>query len=668
MKKINELEKKIKNLESKLAISTYDTRNFVQSKFSERSDSVIKQNETLNGMFTALVLESVDIWGMNRVRFYCPALHNPTNPIKSFPWAFPISTLGGFDDSGCSWVPPAGSTICIIFENGARDCAYYIGTTWHRNRGPDGSHNWGISIKEYQELWENNRKGYLCGKNDGSQVLPPWNTESYNAFDINSMEDFDSKPEARKKMSVPNIYGFKTNEKHAIKFVDGNPKCNHKGKRLEIFSSCGNFMIMKDDHLHDAVYTHPDCGGLGGSELECYEDGDFDSPSEAKPKEKTDCEGETSNSSILGGHPNTSEKKGQTGSNPYYKHKNECRPYKGPETPQNNKFALPQTGIQLLSISGQTIILDDSVEEPSGIPKWERSTKKFDFGCNDVFAGKLHLISATGHSIKLNDIESESKLRDEKNGIFIETACGNSIKMSDHTVPQKDCPGSPPNIGGKERGIKVESTARHIIHLCDEENEQSSPCRKDGGTPIAKSKKAFVLIRSGYGGEIKIDDANDQEKTDKQSIQIFSPQKDNKKRGPHIFRMQEKKEGKGMVFLRCGGDYFISVHDDSVEVVGDPEKNPGDKIEIISRKKLVYTKDNNISISGKSHYLISDENIYLLAGKDCDGEFGLGPCTGNVLVYVNGCIRLSDRVYAAASRDANPASIFMLDPLIECPK
>jgi hypothetical protein len=166
-------------------------------------------------MYTALVIDTFDIYKQNRVRYFNPVLVNPRNAnnqsieVTALPWAFPISTFGGFDDSGSSWVPPAGSTVCLVFEHGNKESAYYIGTTWTRDRGADGSHAWGIPVEEYDLLYEKKRNNYLVGPNNGSQVLPPWNTESYNGYDITSITDIDNNLDALKRATFPNIYGFK---------------------------------------------------------------------------------------------------------------------------------------------------------------------------------------------------------------------------------------------------------------------------------------------------------------------------------------------------------------------------------------------------------------------------------------------------------------------------
>ena len=77
--------------------------------------------------------------------------------------------------------------------------------------------------------------------------------------------------------------------------TDGDPNCNYKNKRFEIFSSNGNHFIMKDDHLHNSAnIAHPSCGA-SGPELNCIDEN-------GNPTEITDCDG-----NILGGHPSTPE-------------------------------------------------------------------------------------------------------------------------------------------------------------------------------------------------------------------------------------------------------------------------------------------------------------------------------------------------------------------------
>jgi hypothetical protein len=724
---IKKLKIELESIKNKMGNITYDVRGVMRAELQANS-TLVQQSEMQYGMYTALCVETIDIWKQNKIRYFTPHFHNPKTPIKKLPWAGAISAMGGFDDCGLNWVPPAGSTVCLIFETGNRQNAYYIGTTWNRDRGPAGGHNFGIPIPEYYKVWEGHRKGYLVGPDDESQVFPPWNTESYNGFDLTSILDFADKPEVQKIITYPNIYGFKTPEKHMIKMVDGDPKCNRRWKRFEIMSGCGNWIMMKDDHLHYAgQWSHPECG-VPDDDVSCVEDvsetpepdrakGGLNrlqvgadgqtqeqideavlallqeeaattdiTPKEGKKKEDTECEGEVSNSKIIGGHPatghpNTKHYKSQKGANAYFKHKNECRPYKGPGTPQNNTCDLPQSGIQFMSISGHTFVMDDSVEEPSGNPEWERSMKSFDFGCNNHYVGRTYWKSATGHYIEISDVESPpgdagKQLRGEENYIRLKTATGNFFEMNDHTEPEKECPGCPPNIAGQKRGFTMRSTSNHSFEMIDWTNEQCSPCRREGGVPTPKAKKAFVKIRTGYGLEILMKDEASQEETQRQHIQIFCPQYDNKERGPHIHRYQEAPSGPGLVFLRVGGNYVVMTYDNHITVVGDFEKNPSNLIELVSKVNFVYTKDVYINVSDQLHLFYNPNVILLLAGEECspppDGCQcgGPYPCVGPILVYdpCNNVVRLSSKVIGSYSQNDPCCTLVPFIMGKKCPK
>ena len=710
---LDQLKRDMESIKNKMGNISYDMRGVMRAELQANS-TIVQQSEMQYGMYTALCVETIDIWKQNRVRYFSPHFHNPATPLKKLPWANPISSMGGFDDCGLNWVPPAGATLCMVFETGSRQNAYYLGTTWSRDRGPSGRHNFGINIPEYYKVWEGHRKGYMVGPNDESQVFPPWNTESYNGFDLTSVLDFADKPEVQKLITVPNIYGFKTPEKHMIKMVDGDPKCNRKWKRFEIMSGCGNWFMMKDDHLHYAgQWSHPECG-VPDDDVSCVEDvpetpepdrakGGLNriqtesdlagglsneqlsaaalalieeenktrdiTPKDGKKKEDTECEGNVSNSKIIGGHPSTGHPKTkhykkQKGANAYFKHQNECRPYRGPGTPQNNTCDLPQSGLQFMSISGHTFVMDDSVEEPQGNPEWERSLTGFDFGCNNHYVGRTYWKSATGHSIEMSDVESPQgdpgkMLRGEENYIRLKTATGNFFEMNDHTEPEKECPGCPPNIAGKKRGFTMRSTSNHSFEMIDHTNEQCAPCRMEGGVPTPKAKKAFVKIRTGYGLEILMKDEASQVKTQRQHIQIFCPQYDNEERGPHIKRYQEAPSGPGLVFLRVGGNYVIMTYDNHFTIVGDFEKNPSNLIELVSKVNFVYTKDVYINVSDQLHLFYNPNVILLLAGKECSGgESGCDcggpyPCVGPVCVYdpCNGVVRLSSKVIGSYSQN-----------------
>lgn len=698
---IYQLETGLSKVKAVVSSSRYDMAKVATTTLNDRIH-MVSQAEQMFGMYTALCVETKDVWKQNRVRFFCPLFQAPDSPMKSLPWAWPISPMGGFDDSGCSWVPPAGSTVCLVFEGGARNAPFYMGTTWHRNRGPQGANVWSIDIAEYQKVWSGHRKGYLCGPNDESQCLPPWNTESMNGFDLNSIVDFDANPEAQKMLTYPHIYGFKTPEKHMFKMVDGDASCDRRWKRLEILSSCGNWLIFKDDHLHYAgQYAHPTTGGIvkpgdvtciegagigiditkaiglgdflpdlnpvdSGNDLNSAEEGseDDDTPEEGAKLEDPSC-----SANIIGGHPDTpyfpswrptKYQKQQVGANPFFKHENECRPYRGPGNNRNNTAMLPQSGIQMMSISGHTWVMDDSVEEPTGDCAWERSLRPFDYGCNNIYNGYMGLFSSSGHKFIMSDIEQdEPNKRGEDNYIRLESQAGNIIELNDM---EKEI-----GIAGFRRGISMRSTSKHLFMMIDEDNEQDLIPRSDGNQPVNKAKKAFIKIRSGYGIEFKIEDTNSQEVTVAQSLQMFCPQKDNTERGPHIMRFQEAPSGPGQIMLRAGGDYITITYDDHVEMVGDKEKNPSNKIGIISKNKVVSTEQVYINLA-RMHVFLAKEQILLLAGQDCpsQGNGEMGPCPAQVLVYQNGKIKISDRVIGSCSPSAPCASIFMMSPFVSC--
>ena len=627
-----------------------------------------RQEFVLQCMSRAMCIETVDPLKENRVRFYHPLLHHPKTPILALPFARPVSAMGGFDDCGLNWVPPAGSTLHLFFDMGNRELAFYIGTSWFRDRGPGGSKH-PFPSREWEAVSKGHRKGYLVGPDDESQVFPPWNTESHNGGDIDSIKEFTDDPEEQKRTTYPNIYGFKTPEKHMLKLVDGNAKCNRRWKRIEMQSGCGNWFIMKDDHLHHGgQWVHPTCVP-GGSVDICSEHTSKDPyftdfhgrPIEKQSLCKPDCSGSSNTSceAIIGGHPSTPvnppEKptkyvNSNQGKNKFYKHRNECRAYKGPGTPQNNKCDLPQSGIQMLSISGHTLVFDDSVEEPRGKPVWERSMEDFDFGCNNKYLGRMYIKSATGHLFTMSDVEEQSNLRGDQNYIQLKTATGNKFEMNDHTIGSGSdtCTPCPPNYAGEKRGIHLQSTSNHVINMVDHMNLQCGPCRKEGGVPTNNATKAYIQIKSGYGLEMRYNDDSSQRETQKQWIQITHPQCAgdpnkaggdkgcNVERGPHFLRFQGRPRGQaGVIFLRAGGHAIRSTYDMDIVLVGDKEKNPSDKFTYVSRKHIRASEDVDFRYSGKQHVFFAEDKILLLAGRDCPpppGKRCKGPCMYPVII------------------------------------
>jgi hypothetical protein len=201
--KIDNINQRLNQIESRFSDMGYNFKNIIQSELKSNIKIAI-QDQTINSLHTGICIETTDPLKQGRVRFFSPLLHDFGVYVKSLPWAFPISNQGGFDDCGCTWVPPAGSKLCILFESGNRSLAYYVGTTWDRDR----TNGWGITIPEYEKIHRGHRGGYLVGP-DETQVFPPWNTENYNGNDIDSILDFESDfsrdPDAD-KTTYPNIY------------------------------------------------------------------------------------------------------------------------------------------------------------------------------------------------------------------------------------------------------------------------------------------------------------------------------------------------------------------------------------------------------------------------------------------------------------------------------
>lgn len=656
---INRLQAEVRALKEQVMTAGNDMRTIARSEVSKRW-TIPVQAESYYGLYLAICVDTIDRDKQNRVRFFSPLMNKPDVPYTSLDWAYPVSNTGGIDDSGCNWVPPAGSLLCILFAQGYRSSPFYIGTTWTRNRGQQGEYFKGYEdFQEYWKIHDGHRKGYLVGEDDESQVFPPWNTESYQGMDLDSTTATESVINAQlKNMTYPHIYGWKTPQKHMIKMDDGDYKCNHRWKRFEIQSSAGGYMVFKDDHLHEACqWAHPkcNCDRTGSIQEPCHETWITKNGATAgfKPLEEPSC--------------------GQTWfkpqcSNKYFKHENECRPCRGPQSGNynnitNERFGLPQTGFAVLSISGHYFGMSDAVEQPTGKPDWERSLRPFDYGCTNKYEGKTWWVSSTGHSIEMNDWEDPANYRGHtdafhSNYIRLLSACGNMVELNDHTTPSGEA--------GDHRGIVVRSTSGHFIAMMDEGTPQQSQRCEMGDArspmdpemrPIRQAKKGFVQIRTGYGLEMIFKDEDSQKETKNQKIQITAHQKDNKERGQHFLRFQEKPSGPGHVALKVGGNYWIAVYDKMFTYVGFPDK--GDMITVV-KDNIYVTNEKQHWHSANQHVLYANQNIFLLAGKDCptvDGE--LGPCIGRVLVRSpSGKIVYSDRVFASCSQNAQTANIF----------
>ena len=626
------LEQRLKMMEEKLFQLESNAQRLIDSSV-ENKYAVTQQAQTLSAPIIGYCVDTIDPHKLQRIRFYSPFLHAPDTKIADLPFARFVSPLGGHDDCGTAWVPPAGSTVVIIHENGDRGSPLYLGTTYHANRGADGN-SFPYPITEFQKLFCDRGEGYLTGATDGSQVYPPWNTENYNGYDVESDQQFESDPEAQKKITYPNIYGMKTPGKHYQKYVDGDYRCQNRWKRMEWGSALGNWMCFKDDFLNPGgQWANPKEGPEGTAPDDCLDisalldeqvagredaDGNFIGP------QTGDCISNAKGQNCREAPPDAPEC-----ANPYFKRLEECRPYKGAATPQKNAMRLPQSGVQVQSRSGQQLVMDDSVDQPKG--KKLRWQDDFNFGCNNKFKGKMFMKSATGHMVALNDIEDESELRGEENGISLLTGAGHSLKMIDHTLEG--------NIAGEKREIVLESTSKHTLIMHDEANEQNVPVRMEGGIPVSKSKRAWVMLRSGYGLLMKMEDSFSQEETQDQSITILAPLKGGGGGGEeggvspggqaaeagaptsssckqgHLIRMQLKGEEGGFILTSSGGYYICASIKHHITEVGR-EECEAHKINMVFGHYVTVCKKAHITKSSLELH-IADKYIILGAGKDC---------------------------------------------------
>lgn len=677
--KLLEIQDDVMDLKERFYEMGADMRASVQTEVKKRW-FIAPQSETYFGIYLCICVDTLDRLKQNRVRIFSPLFNDPDVPYTALDWAHPISAMGGFDDSGLNWVPPAGSMLAVAFARGSRSAPFYLGSVWTRDRGAGGQYlNFFEDMQEWRLLHQGQRHGYLLGPNDDSQVFPQWNTDNYQGIDIDDGVTTEDQVNAQlKNMTYPHIYGFKTNQKHMVKLDDGDYKCNFRWKRMELQSSGGNYFLLKDDHLHRACqWAHPACV--------CDDPGSIPYPCHHTWVDDT---GATRSFEPYENPPGWQCGKSwypPQCANDYFKHRNECRPCRGPSTPQNNnitnvnggdtkRFGIMQTGIALLSISGHYFGMDDSVEQPQGKPDWERSTRPFDYGCTDKYEGKTWWKSSTGHGIEMNDFEEPKMVRGWKgayqgNYIRILTPCGNMAEFNDHTLP--DC------TAGERRGITLRSTSRHIIKMMDEGNKQCSPPRMEPGgakdptdpenRPINDAKYGFIQIRTGYGLEMIYRDDNSQKETQAQYIRITAPQKDNKERQSHIMHWQEVPSGPGYIFLRVGGNYIIYTYDNFYTIVGEYPKNPSDYVRIVSRHTLVETKNYYYNLAD-IHLFLAKRYIFLLAGEDCNSTTPgqCSPCVGPVLVLSPKGIVYSDRVFASFSPNAQCAIVFHLWPFVTC--
>lgn len=651
---LSEIEQRLNQLENSIAGLGYGINNVLTSE-SQRQSRQQTPNFNAFGMYIALCVATDDPFNTGRIKIYHPVFFGPDGSLdqppplpEQLPWAQPISSMGGFDDSGSTWVPPAGSKVAIVFQNGNTDDPYYLGTVWDRHRGPNGQHipfnfNYPYSI-EYNELYEGRRNGYNFGDNNGDQVYPPWNTDSYRAYDWDDSESFYENLNERSTTSTyPHFYGLKTNGKQWLKFVDGDPKCNLKGKRTELATPRGNILVLKDDHLHPySQFGYIPNATWCDTLYPCCEDGSSFTRLETGVNCNVQAFSGCSPQNI-----NTSQQinRNDIPTNKFQKRVEELKFYRGVNTPSQYKVDLPQSGVYLGSVAGNFVKFDDSVDQPSGVPSWEYD---FNYGCNNLYRGNITIGESTGHFIKLDGSEINPNIRGSSNGIIGTTAGGNYFSLSDHTEQVGETCESPPNYCGDFNGIELGTSSRHQFIMSNKGLKDCNSSRRyDPKSSLGQEGyEGYISLRSGYGLQLLMSDSYRQDNTDQQFIVLQAPQKDNQERGPHVLIMQEQSgvsanqttaeqrqeainnfiesEDRdtvssgtpGYVFLRAGGVLYLGSYDETVEVVGT-EESPKSKFSSITDSYFVQIKNNYFN-KNKRTILWSDEVVFILAGEDCE--------------------------------------------------
>lgn len=90
-------------------------------------------NRNTGSIYRALVIDNQDPEGLGKVKVRVPAIHGIPNQTPQYitdsdlPWATPACMMGIGIRSGFWIVPPTGSIVLVMFENGSIDDILYFG-------------------------------------------------------------------------------------------------------------------------------------------------------------------------------------------------------------------------------------------------------------------------------------------------------------------------------------------------------------------------------------------------------------------------------------------------------------------------------------------------------------------------------------------------------------
>lgn len=568
---IHELREKISNLEKERGSIPKSLTPFNRSiKATARTHGRAWVPLPLYGIHLGVCVDTRDPWKMGRIKVYCPVVHNLKRAKylseSTLDWVMPCSSFGGIDDVGSVFVPPEGSAVLIMFENGNRESMYYVGSTWVPKKADPEINNSDFSPQRERYRWGDGSRRNSDIKNGlTDSLLPPFNNESYfgndlkpegtltadesvsalniNANDTQNIQVVGSLDQQRTGVSgdgystqgwrskdIPHMYGIKSPEKHFILFDDGSYERERKlwGKRVVLQSSKGNTLILKDDNDQTAeeIFQHPFWDSY--------------------------------NDSLSG-----------SGGQPFSKVGNQ------------HAIELNHTGIQLQSLGGGRLIIDDKIqgdvrpfqnEWNINFPPQPESGQK-------LYRTMVRLESHTEHRITLSDHhEDQENIRSDKDGIFLSSACGHYIGMIDHT--------SMDGKADENRKIHIKSTSGHQIEMKDYKCSIQSPkvratgryqgtgqrgYRDDGVyddpnfQPDGKGsgEQVCLKITSGFGQYLLFEDGSNQEKPTEQFIQLSNAPGYN---DPYNFLKMNQVTNRKLVHLNCAGERLTTVEENYTRV------------------------------------------------------------------------------------------------------
>lgn len=506
------------DLESKMNSIMPNSKDVERQEWNEKWNTM-NVNRTLQ---VGTVVDNRDKHQLGRILVRIHGRHHPRLKEEKLEIVEPIHPFGGMDDCGSNWVPPVGSQVAVLFSGGLLGQGYYLGTI-PRGEILDERGNPLVgqrSIRLFDRRWGSSynyrNEGHLGSLEN--EDLPPWSTESYRKVQRTAAKN--------QEVSEPSIYGFKTPEKHMLKMCDGFHDQKLLGKRLLLQSSKGNLLYMKDD-----ILNIPGAYEYGSPEAQpdvVYEESQY--------VFKGAGEGESiaSESHLRGNLYETYPILPDDGEDPWGKithtpndHVVVSSTYltsglwlQGEDLPDDFERSLkadpilPMTGVALQSIMGGRILMDDRFDAQD-LEDDDNAYNKFKgIKSDEDLWSYVKIESISEHSIVLSDQESRG-YRSPFNGIFIESALGNSLSFIDHMDGDK--------IRGGLMGVVLQSTTGHQIRMYDGGGElENSKRRKTLGSKV-NGRQARFLIKSGFGQRIEMNDGPIQEEPGDQSLSIIQP-------------------------------------------------------------------------------------------------------------------------------------------------